>query len=365
MLYYIKKKKREDVQKIIGVNKNCLVENEHIDIDNPIKGGTAYWTTCEENVYSQFIYMVLYEDNKINWGRAVATLGFGLILNNVTQFFLTYFIWYENALKVYVNLKNSQDKHFCDMSNILQTFVLIIFIFNMLSKITYLYKNFCIIFSNTFRKKVDNKYHEYKIDPKKYRLCDRFFLLLICWCTELAQWLFVFICGIIYLLFSSNVTDLILNALALNYILDIDELIYLVIVNGYGTPKQVEIKLKSFPALRDDKTNYNIFQCCVAKYFKFLSKYIPPILTISLILYAQDYVQCSFCPGGNYCIVNSNQTIYYEEKIRVLTNYDILWPFLMAFFFIIGEIGNTVDLLERFSLQETSYIKHKEYEIKE
>lgn len=313
------------------------------------------WEKCDENIYSQMIHKVLFEDNQVNWGPAIIQYGYGLFLNITSQFLLTFYLFFTSIVPRFYDLQYSQDKTFCGISSLLKFTALVIFLFNMFSKIEYFYKQVCIIFATQYRLKMDDD--EYKVwYIKQNKNGHRMALFFICWMTEFTQWCFLLVCGMGYLLFADSVESLIMNSLSLDFILDIDEMIFKVLTPANHKSDQYEVALYNFPPQKQENQSYNFFQYLGLYVTSFCTKFIAPTLSILSIVMLDDYVGCSFCPNGMYCphLNHSGYLINYTNSlrnntgkpVRVLTSFDIVWPFIVVSFFVMNEIGRLISVFE-------------------
>lgn len=341
------------------------------------RDSTMAWECCDDNVYSQMIHKVLFEDHKINWGPAIVQYGYGLFLNISSQFLLTFYLFFTSVLPRFLDLENSQSPTFCQISSLLKFTALLIFLFSMLSKVVYFYKGACIIFSSTYR--IENEDGTRTVwTMSEYKPCHRALLFVICWLTEFLQWCFLILCGMGYLLFADSIETLIMNALSLEFILEIDEMIFRVLTPANCESSQYQIGLTNYPPKRSPSNKYNIFQYMGMYFTTFCTRFLPLILSIMSIVLLDDYVGCSYCPNGNSCPVNlqlpenesllialntSHKLAANQTQInprRVLTSFDILWPFIVVTFFIINEMGRFVTVIENTIYYKQTPIHTKE-----
>ena len=109
--------------------------------------------------------------------------------------------------------------------------------------------------------------------------CDRILLLLICWMTEVLQWCFLLVCGSGYLLFADNIESLIINSLSLEFILDIDEMIFKVLTPANFVSSQYEIAFY-YPPTKSENPVYHPCQFVGLCVTGFTSKFVSPVLAI-------------------------------------------------------------------------------------
>lgn len=352
-LYFIISYEKHDEENLSRLDKCCRNSKPCQNIKK--RGYDVAWEYCDENIYSQMIHKVLFEDDKINWGPAIVQYGYGLFLNISSQFMLTFYLFFTSIIPRYNELNFSQDKDFCNISSLLKFTSLVIFLFTMFSKLSYFYKQVCIIFSTSYRK---NQSDDEVKTITHYKYFDRLFLFFICWMTEFIQWCFLLVCGMGYLLFADSVETLIMNSLSLEFILDIDEMIFKVLNPANYKSDQYEIELHYYPPKRNKDTIYNIFQFIGLYFTSFCTKFIAPTLSIISIIYLDDYVGCSYCPNGTFCIYN-NKTQGTEYK-RVLTSFDMIWPFIIVSFFFVNEVGRLVTTIENIECCKNNRHEHEE-----
>ena len=73
------------------------------------------------------IHKVLFEDDVINWGPAIMEYGYGMFLNVVSQFLITYYLFYSAVIPRFNALQFSQEAEFCNISSILKFVALQVF----------------------------------------------------------------------------------------------------------------------------------------------------------------------------------------------------------------------------------------------
>lgn len=322
------------------------------------------WEQCDANIYSQIVHKVLFEDHCVTWGPAITEYGFGWFLNVASQCLLTFYLFFGSVLPRFYALEFSQQVEFCNISSILKLVALQMFLFTRFSQLSYFYRQACIIFATKYR--VPDT-HNTTRKIQNYRACDRAVLFVVCWLSEVLQWLFLLVCGSGYLLFANSIEDLIINSLSLEFILDVDEMLFKVLTPVNFGATQYEIFVPYYPPKKTENTVYSPCQfvgVCVTTFF---SKFFSPVLAIYLVLTLEDYVGCSYCPGGPYCaesaithtFTNSNSTTSYK---RVLTSFDMVWPFIIVSFFAVNEIGRLITIIETVVRQSCSDKKKRTHQ---
>ena len=83
-----------------------------------------------------------------------------------------------------------------------------------------------------------------------------------------------------------------------------------------------------------------------------------------LVSQLDDYAGCSYCPGGVFCLASDfeesvNATRTDIEHRRVLTTFDIIWPFIIVSFFVVNELGRLITVIENFRCCLRKKTSHK------
>ena len=122
----------------------------------------------------------------------------------------------------------------------------------MFSKVEYFYRQMCIIAASSYRLKVDE--NEYKVwTIRKSKFWNRA-LFVLWWMTEFVQWCLLCVEWATY--FAENIETLIMNSLSLDFILDIDEMIFRVLTLPILSPISMKSNLYYPPKTGADKIQY-------------------------------------------------------------------------------------------------------------
>lgn len=128
-----------------------------------------------------------------------------------------------------------------------------LFLIDMSSKFFATLKNIISIFSREV--KYDDKIYSIKV-PK----CSKV-IILFCMLPDITTWLAVTIIGIKFLLISSSTTDIIIDTLAINYIVDVDDMVFNSFVPEKIKDSLETIEFSSFISYKTSKISsyYNLY----------------------------------------------------------------------------------------------------------
>lgn len=332
---------------------------DHGDVKFDLSSHKGRWMVFKPNMYNAFAASALYQGHEFSFARACSRFGFYLIFNIAIQFFYTFYLW-ENQLVKNTKMQLSFDESYCSAPVFVVFFSVFLFVSKILVSFTYLIRQSkTLLCGHSYRVKSDGKTYTFGDNYHRgWHVCRRIALFVLCILPEALQLGFLMVVGAQYLSTASTIDDLIFNALALHFIIEIDEQLYIVVTCWGDTYLDFDLadlevqvpsvkynvtKMVHYCQCKCDEKHQRRCDNCVFGSLKFMQSILQVFGNLALgygfsvyfVTWAQGHVGCSFCPGGPYCENMISFSHPNATSATVLTPFGIYWPLAFVFSMII------------------------------